>query len=87
LISYYEAAIQYALENIKRRFVSGRDMPKFSEPVEIVSAGGTASPKGFVDVFKRVYARMDFPIPVKNIRVSDDPLYTVVRGALVAGSL
>jgi len=87
LISYYEAAIQYSLENIKRRFTSGKDMPQFSEPIDIVNAGGTSSPKGFVDVFKRVYARMDFPIPVRVIRVADDPLYVVTRGALVAGSL
>ena len=87
LISYYEAVIQYALENIKRRFETGRDMPEFSEPIDIVNAGGTSSPNGFVEVFKRVYDRMDFPIPVKNIRVAEDPLYTVTRGCLVAGSL
>ena len=87
LISYYEAAIQYALENIKKRFVSGKDMPQFSDPVEIVNSGGTSSPKGFAEVFKRVYDRMEFPIPVKKVRVADDPLYTVVRGCLVSGSI
>jgi len=87
LISYYEAAIQYSLENIKRRFESGDDMPDFSDPVDIVNAGGTASPKGFVEAFKRVYDRMDFPIPVRNIRVAEEPLYSVTRGCLVAGSL
>jgi len=87
LISYYEAAIQYSLENINNRFIAGRDMPEFSEPVDIVCAGGTASPKGFVEAFKRVYDRMDFPIPVKNIRVAEKPLFAVTRGALVFGSL
>lgn len=87
LVSYYEAAIQYSLENIKRRFEAGKDMPEFSDPVDIVCAGGTSSPKGFVDAFKRVYDRMEFPIPVKNIRVAEKPLYAVVRGALVFGTL
>lgn len=87
LASYYESAIQYTLTNIKKRFETGQDMPQFSEPVDIVCAGGTASPKGFVDVFKRVYDKMDFPIPVREIRVAEEPLYTVVRGCLVSGSL
>jgi len=85
--SYYEAAIQYSLENIKRRFEAGKDMPNFSEPVTIVSAGGTSAPNGFVKVFTDVFERLQFPIPVKDIRVADDPLYTVTRGALVAGSI
>lgn len=87
LISYYEAAIQYALENIKKRFISGKDMPQFSEQVSIVLAGGTASAKGFAAVFKKVFDRMEFPIPVKKVYVAEDPLYTVTRGALVFGSL
>jgi len=87
LVSYYEAAIQYSLKNIKERFLSGHDLPDFSEPVEIVCAGGTASPKGFAEVFQRVYEQMDFPISVKKIRVANDPLFTIVRGCLVAGSL
>lgn len=87
LISYYEAAIQYSMENINRRFEEGKDMPDFSDPVDIVCAGGTASPKGFAAAFKRVYDRMKFPIPVKSIRVADKPLFAVTRGALVFGSL
>jgi hypothetical protein len=87
LISYYEAAIQYSMENINRRFETGKDMPDFSDPIDIVCAGGTSRPKGFVDAFKRVYERMDFPIPIKTIRVAEKPLFAVTRGALVFGSL
>ena len=87
LISYYEAAIQYSLENINRRFAEGKDIPEFTDPIDIVCAGGTASPKGFVEAFQRVYDRMNFPIPVRTIRVAEKPLYTVTRGALVFGSL
>jgi hypothetical protein len=87
LISYYEAAIQYSLENINRRFQEGKDLPDFSDPVDIVCAGGSSSPKGFITVFKRVYDRMKFPLQVKDIRVADEPLYSVVRGCLVRGSI
>ena len=87
LISYYEAAIQYTMENIHRRFVDGKDMPDFSNPIDIVCAGGTASPKGFVEAFQRVFDRMKFPIPVKGIRVAQKPLYAVIRGCLVFGSM
>ena len=87
LISYYEAAIQYTLENIHKRFVDGKDMPDFSKPIEIVCAGGTASPKGFSEAFQRVFGRMKFPIAVKGIRVAQKPLYAVIRGCLVFGSM
>lgn len=87
LVSYYEAAIQYTLENITKRLRDGNDMPNFSEPVEIVCAGGTASPKGFAEMFNNVLKRSGFDIPVKRVRVASEPLFTVVRGALIAASL
>lgn len=85
--SYYEAVISYTLDNIKNRFETGRDMPEFKEPVSIVCGGGTAMVPGFVDTFKRVYDQKEFPIPVKNIRVAPEPLFSVVRGCLVYGSM
>jgi hypothetical protein len=87
LETYYRDVIRYTLENIKRRFESGRDMPKFSSPVSIVCGGGTASIKGFAEVFKRVFESLKFPIPVKEIRVAPDPLFCVSRGCLIASSL
>lgn len=87
LESYYRDVIRYTLENVKRRFEAGRDMPRFDKPVRIVCAGGTASVKGFVELFKGVFEQQKFPIPVASITVAPDPVFAVSRGCLVAASL
>ncbi len=81
---YYRNLISYTLENIKKRFESAEGMPSFPDPVEIVCAGGTSMVGGFIDVFRQEYEAIKFPIPVKNIRRAEDPLFSVARGCLVA---
>jgi hypothetical protein len=81
---YYRNLISYTLENIKKRFESADGMPSFPDPVEIVCAGGTSMVGGFIEVFKQEYEAIKFPIPVKNIRRAEDPLFSVARGCLVA---
>ena len=87
IVSYYKSAIEYTVSNIKKRFEEGRDMPRFTEPVSIVLAGGTAMVPGFVDVFKSIYEKSELPISVKDIRVAETPLYTVSRGCLIAANI
>jgi hypothetical protein len=81
---YYRNLISYTLENIKARFTSAEGMPQFPTPVEIVFAGGTSMIGGFIEVCKQEFENIKFPIPVKNIRRADDPLYSVSKGCLVA---
>jgi actin-like ATPase involved in cell morphogenesis len=81
---YYRNLISYTLENIKRRFESASGMPSFPDPVEIVCAGGTSLIGGFIDVFKQEFESIKFPIAVKNIRLAEDPLFSVAKGCLVA---
>ena len=81
---YYRNLISYTLENIKQRFESAEGMPQFPEPISIVCAGGTSLVGGFIDVFKEEFANIRFPIQVKDIRLADDPLYSVSKGCLVA---
>ncbi len=81
---YYRNLISYTLENIKRRFESSNGMPSFPDPIEIVCAGGTSMIGGFIDVFKDEFKSINFPIEVKNIRMAEDPLFSVSKGCLVA---
>ena len=39
---------------------------------------------GFVEVFKDEFESINFPIEVKEIRLAEDPLYSVSKGCLVA---
>lgn len=85
--AYYRDVLTYAMQQIAKRFSEGRDMPKFQSPVTIVASGGTAAVTGFVDLFRKTFEEMNFPIPIKEVRVAKDPIFAVVRGALVYGSL
>ncbi|MBI4587136.1 MAG: hypothetical protein HY717_24250 [Planctomycetes bacterium] len=81
---YYRNLISYTLENIKKRFESASGMPAFPDPVEIACSGGTSMIGGFIEVFKQEFEAVKFPIPVKNIRLAEDPLFSVAKGCLVA---
>lgn len=81
---YFRELIRYTLENIKKRFEAGSDMPSFPEPVDIVFAGGTPLIGGFIDVVKQELERTKFPIPIKNVRRAEDSLNAIAKGCLVA---
>jgi len=81
---YFRELIKYTLTNIKQRFESSEGMPSFPEPVDIVFAGGTPMIGGFCDVVKQELEKIKFPIPIKNVRVSEDSLNAIAKGALVA---
>jgi len=52
--------------------------------VDIVLAGGTASPNGFDKWVKEEIAKLDFPIEIGEIKRPKDHLYAVSRGCLLA---
>lgn len=81
---YYRNLISYTLNNVRTRFQKGSDMPTFNEPVDIVCAGGTTMINGFIEIFREEFSKMKFPIPVRNIRMADEPLHSVAKGCLVA---
>jgi hypothetical protein len=84
LVIYYRNLINYTLINIKQRFESAEGIPTFPDAVDIVCAGGTSKPDGFVDLFAEEFKRIDFPLEVKNIRRATEPLNAVAQGCLLA---
>lgn len=84
---YYRNLIHYIMENLKLRFESGSDMPTFPEPVDIVCAGGTSMVGGFIEVFRDEFAKIDFPIPVREVRRAEEALNSVAKGCLVAAAI
>lgn len=87
IYAYYREVIAYTLANMKDRLENGDNLPAFKNPVPIVIAGGTAMVPGFLDLFKRVFETVEFPIAVSEIRLVSDPLYSVARGCLVMASM
>ena len=60
------------------------DRPEFPNPVDLVLAGGTSMIRGFESVVRDELGKLSFPIPVKTVRVAEDPLNSVAKGCLVA---
>ena len=87
VILYYRNLISYVLQNLKQRFALARDVPQFTEPVEVVVAGGTSLIGGFVEVFAQELKKANLGIPVAGVRRADDALSAVVRGCLMAANL
>ena len=87
VVLYYRNLIGYVLQNLKQRFMLARDVPQFTEPVEVVVAGGTSLIGGFVEVFAEELRKTNVPIPIAGVRRADDALSAVVRGCLIAANL
>ena len=67
------------------RIASGRRWGRMAATLaRIVCAGGTSLIGGFIDVFRDEFESIKFPIQVKNIRLAEDPLFSVSKGCLVA---
>ena len=84
---YYRNLIQYNINNIAERFRSAENMPSFKEPISVVFSGGTALAGNFIELVKEVFKKIEFPIPVKEIRLATDALNATAKGALVAAQL
>jgi hypothetical protein len=84
---YYRNLIQYNITNIAERFRSADNMPSFKDPISVVFSGGTSMAGNFIELVKDVFKKIDFPIPVKDIRMAKDPLNATAKGALVAAQL
>lgn len=80
---YYRYSIKHALQNIVDRFPA-EDMPSFGDPVDMVCAGGTSAARGFTEIFREELEQVEFPIPIKGVRLASDPLNATARGLLIA---
>jgi hypothetical protein len=43
-------------------------------------------PKGFLDQFIAALRTQDFPVRIQEVRMSEDPLNSTARGALMAAT-
>jgi len=81
---YYNHLIQYVLDEIKKEITNSPRIPQLEKPIPIVISGGTTSPPGFLERFKGILERTDFPVEVREARLAPHPLYTTAKGALIA---
>ncbi len=80
----YELLIQKTVSSIKKGIVEAGARAVTENPLDVIVAGGTSSPPGFVELFTEMVKESQWNIPVGDIRKPADHLYAVSRGALIA---
>jgi hypothetical protein len=86
LTIYYQEVIETLAYTLRAKLSSAERLPKFDRPVPVVLSGGTAMPKGFLDQFIAALRTQDFPVKILEVRMSDDPLNSTAKGALMAAT-
>lgn len=81
---YYRNLIEYVLRHLKRKFENTKEMPELKKPVDIVIAGGTSLPKGFLPQFNWMLKRNRLPHAVGRVKMAGEPMNAVANGALIS---
>ena len=84
---YYERLIEYTAKNLAHALKNHKALPKFKNPLTIVVAGGTSQAKGYIEQLNKQLLNNDFPVEIKEVRHSTDPLHAVAKGCLIAANI
>ena len=81
----YRLLIRKTMKGIKDGLEAAAPRDLADTPIDIIVAGGTASPNGFVECAREAIDEVGgFPIEISEIRKAKDHLFTVCRGAVIA---
>ena len=80
----YELMIQKTIGGIKKGLEENENEVRLDEPIDIVVAGGTASPPGFDNLFRDMIKNAGLPMKIGEVIRPDEPVYSVAKGCLVA---
>lgn len=81
---YYEELVESLVEGLHSAVTRAEKRPRTDRPLPIVLAGGTASPKGFRELFAASLKKRPLPFDVADVRVAHEPVTATARGALIA---
>lgn len=81
---YYDEVILAIVESLSSHFQLEGNVPRIDRGIPIVLSGGTATPKGFAERFKKALERAELPIKISGVRMASDPLTATARGCAVA---
>jgi len=84
LTVYYEEMIANLVDALRTHISAAQRLPKLDQAIPLVLSGGTAMPRGFLEMFGRVLRTSDFPLRLSEVRMSADALNSTARGALMA---
>ena len=80
----YEIMIQKTVTEIKKGLEQAGNKARTDNPIDVVVAGGTASPEGFEKLFADILTSSGVSIKIGDVIKPKEPLYSVARGCLLA---
>lgn len=85
--TYYERLIDYTTKQLSYALSNHKSLPKFKEPLAVVIAGGTSLAQGYIETFESKLKENNFPLKIKIVKHSLDPLHSVSKGCLIASQI
>jgi hypothetical protein len=79
---HYQLLVEKISNGIVKGFLDNQNKAKAPMPMDIIVAGGTASPPGFINLFRDAFKKQDMPFQIGDIKIAKDPLYAVSEGCL-----
>jgi hypothetical protein len=77
---YYGELIRSVFSSFGKKFQEVKS--EFDAPLDIVIAGGTSMPPGFVNKVKKIVKNLNLPFKIKDVIHAKDPRNAVVEGCL-----
>lgn len=84
LYIYYGHLVDYLLVKLSQELERHPGL-RLEKPIPMVLTGGTASPDGFLSLFKEGLEKVKLPFQIEEVKVASQPLLSVVRGTFTAG--
>jgi hypothetical protein len=84
---YYADVIEAAVIALQTAMTESRMLPRFTGPIPIVCAGGTAMANNFLPSLRSVIARTELPVAIGEVTLAKDALNATAKGALVGAML
>ena len=84
---YYADVIETAAKALQTAMAESRKLPRFTAPIPIVYAGGTAMAGNFHAMLKAVIAETQLPVGISDVYPAKDPFNATAKGALVGAML
>jgi hypothetical protein len=84
---YYADVIETAVTALRNALAESKKLPRFTGPVPIVCAGGTAMAGNFLARLRSAIAASDLPVAISEVSLARDPFNATAKGALVGAML
>jgi hypothetical protein len=87
IVLHYKILIDNVIKGIIQGFFDNEDQARVDDGINVYMAGGTSSPKGFCERVKSIFDENNAPFTINEVIRSDEPLYAVAEGCLIAAEM